>query len=320
MPPRAVFPMTSVLLTGKNGQVGAELVSLLAQLGNLVALDRSQLDLSNPSEIRRVVRQVRPQIIVNAAAYTAVDKAETNEKVAVAVNAAAPATLAEEAKKIGAALVHYSTDYVFDGLKRDPYEENDPTNPLNVYGKTKLAGEIAIRQSGVPHLIFRISWVYGTHGQNFLLTILRLASQRKELRIVRDQIGSPNWSREIARATVSVLDNFARESNLLSSLEKVSGTYHMNAIGTTTWFEFAQEICDELSRTTTTAPWVSAATGGRPLMVQRINPITTAEYPTPAARPLYSVLSSERLFDTFRVRLPDWRRQLRDLFSNDTFR
>ncbi len=306
--------MTSILLTGKNGQVGAELESLLPQLGNLVALDRSQLDLCNPSAIRQLVRQVHPRIIVNAAAYTAVDKAETEDKVVHAINADAPAILAEEAVKIGAVLVHYSTDYVFDGLKQDPYEENDSTNPLNVYGKTKLAGEIAIRQSGVPHLIFRISWVYATRGQNFLLTLLRLASQHKELRMVRDQTGTPNWSREIARATTSVLNNVSRESDLLSSLEKVSGTYHMTAPGATTRFEFAQVVCDELSRAGASAPWVSAATGGRPLMVQRIYPITSAEYPTPATRPLYSVLSSERLFHTFGVRLPEWRVQFHNAF------
>ncbi|MGC2765872.1 MAG: dTDP-4-dehydrorhamnose reductase [Candidatus Acidiferrum sp.] len=308
--------MTAILLTGKNGQVGADLELLLPPLGNLVALDRSQLDLSDPREIRRIVRQVHPRIIVNAAAYTVVDRAETEEKVAHAVNADAPAILADEARKIGAILVHYSTDYVFDGLKQNPYEENDPTNPLNAYGRTKLAGEIAIRQSGVAHLIFRISWVYATRGRNFLLTLLRLASQRKELRIVRDQTGTPNWSREIARATVSVLHNVSQESSLLSSLEGVSGTYHMTAPGATTWFEFAQAISDEASRASTDTPWVSAATGGRPLMVQRIDPITSAEYPTPAVRPLNSLLSSERLFHTFGVRLPDWRVQLHNAFDN----
>ena len=308
--------MTSILLTGKNGQVGAELESLLPQLGNLAALDRSQLDLCNPSEIRQVVRRVHPRIIVNAAAYTAVDKAETEDKVAHAVNADAPAILAEEASRIGSILVHYSTDYVFDGLKQAPYDETDSTNPLNVYGRTKLAGEIAIRQSGVPHLIFRISWVYATRGQNFLLTLLRLASEHKELRMVRDQTGTPNWSREIARATTSVLNHVSRESDLWSSLEKVAGTYHMTAPGATTRFEFAQIVCDELSRATPVAPWVNAATGGRPLMVQRINSITSAEYPTPASRPLYSVLSSERLFCTFGVRLPEWRVQLHNAFAN----
>jgi dTDP-4-dehydrorhamnose reductase len=305
--------MTSILLTGKNGQVGAELESLLPKLGNLVALGREQLDLSNAKEIRRIVQEVRPQIIVNAAAYTAVDKAETEEKLAHAVNADAPAILAEEARKIGAFLVHYSTDYVFDGSKQIPYVENDSTNPLSVYGRTKLDGEIAIRKSGVPHLIFRISWVYATRGQNFLLTILRLASQQKEFRMVCDQTGTPNWSAEIARATASVLHRLSQESDLMSSVEKVSGIYHMSAPGAATRYEFAQAICDELARVSAT--WITAATAGRPFIVERIVPITSAEYPTPAARPPYSVLSSEHLFRTFGVRLPEWREQLYKTFN-----
>jgi dTDP-4-dehydrorhamnose reductase len=279
-------------------------------------LDRGQLDLSNASEIRRVVRQVRPQIIVNAAAYTAVDKAETEESVARSVNAEAPAILAEEASKIGAVLVHYSTDYVFDGSKQVPYEENDSTNPLSVYGRTKLEGETAIRQSGVAHFIFRIAWVYATRRQNFLLTVLRLASRHKELRMVRDQTGTPNWCREIALATASVLHKVAQASNLQSCVEKVSGTYHMSAAGATTRFEFAQVICDELTRAPAAAPWVSVATAGRPLIVQRICPITSTEYPTPATRPLYSVLSSERLFHAFGIRLPDWRKQLHEALAD----
>ncbi len=309
--------MTSILLIGKNGQVGAELEELLPGFGNLVALGRNDLDLCNPTEIRGVVRKVRPQIIVNAAAYTAVDKAETDEKVAQAVNADAPAILAEEASKIGAFLVHYSTDYVFDGLKQTPYEENDPTNPLSVYGRTKLAGEMAIRQSGALHLIFRLSWVYATRGKNFLLTVLRLAAQQKELRMVHDQTGTPNWSREIARATASVLHHVSQVSDPLSSLEKVSGTYHMTAPGATTWFEFAQAICEESSRANASLSWFNAATGGRPLILKHIDPITSAQYPTPATRPLNSLLSSERLFTTFGVRLPGWREQLHDAFAND---
>src|SRR5438046_1728726 len=176
-----------ILLTGKNGQVGAELLRLLPQVGEVVALGHDQLDLSNPTDIRRTIREARPQLIVNAAAYTAVDQAETDETTARAVNAEAPGIMAEEAKKIGAALIHYSTDYVFDGTKKAPYDESDPVNPINTYGKTKLTGEDAIRNSGLPHLIFRTSWVYATRGRNFLLTILRLATEREELRIVSDQ-------------------------------------------------------------------------------------------------------------------------------------
>src|SRR6267142_236276 len=176
-----------ILLTGKNGQIGAELLRFLPQLGEVIALDREQLDLSKPDDITRAIREIRPQIIFNAAAYTAVDQAETDETMAQAVNGQAPGLMAEEAKKIGAALVHYSTDYVFDGTKKAPYDEIDSINPINVYGKTQFAGEEAIRGSGVSHLIFRTSWVYATLGRNFLLTILRLASERKELRIVSDQ-------------------------------------------------------------------------------------------------------------------------------------
>src|SRR5690348_3497787 len=196
---RSSFPRTSsevsdqmkptILLTGKNGQVGGEFLRLLPQLGEVVALGRDQMDLSNPTDIRRSIREVRPQIIVNTAAYTSVDQAETDETTARAVNAEAPGVMAEEAKRTGAVLVHYSTDYVFDGVKKLPYDEADSANPINVYGKTKFAGEEAIRDSGVPHLIFRTSWVYATRGRNFLLTILHLATEREELRIVSDQVG-----------------------------------------------------------------------------------------------------------------------------------
>ncbi len=194
-----------ILLTGKGGQVGSELHCFLPTLGDLVAPDRRELDLLDPDSIRLVVRNIRPQLIVNAAAYTAVDAAESDKANARAVNAIAPAVLAEEAKKLDAAIVHYSTDYVFDGAKAAPYEEMDPANPISVYGKTKLAGEQAIRNTGVPHLIFRTAWVYATRGRNFLLTILRLATEKVDLRIVRDQIGAPTWSLEIAAATTKIV-------------------------------------------------------------------------------------------------------------------
>jgi len=305
-----------ILLTGKNGQVGFELERLLPRLGKLVALDRRDLDFSSPSEIRRTVQELRPRLIVNATAYTAVDQAETDQHSARAVNAEAPAILAEEAKKLGAALVHFSTDYVFDGLKISPYVEGDPANPASIYGKTKLAGEEAVRQTGVPHLIFRIAWVYGTRGRNFLLTILRLASQREELRVVSDQFGAPTWCREIARTTASILQSLSVGSDLETSLSNIGGTYHMTASGITTWFEFARAICGEASRAPSDLSWMATSTAGRPLMVKRIVPITTAEYPRLAQRPAYSVLSSERLFQTFNVRLPDWRVQLHSAFSD----
>jgi dTDP-4-dehydrorhamnose reductase len=182
----------TILLTGKTGQVGAELHQMLPELARVIAPDRTQLDLLRPEDIRHVLREVRPQLIVNAAAYTAVDAAETDEAQAMVVNAEGPALLAEEANRLGAALVHYSTDYVFDGLKTEPYDEADPTSPINVYGRTKLAGEKAIRKSGVPHLILRTSWLYERRGRNFLVTVLRLATEREELKIVCDQMGSPN--------------------------------------------------------------------------------------------------------------------------------
>src|SRR5437773_4394960 len=200
-----------ILLTGKNGQVGAELLRLLPQLAEVLALDRDQLDLSNPTGIRRIIREVRPRLIVNAAAYTAVDQAETDETTARAVNAEAPGIMAEEAKKIGAALVHYSTDYVFDGAKKLPYDEADSANPINAYGKTKFAGEQAIRGSDVPHLIFRTSWVYATRGRNFLLTVLRLATEREELKIVSDQFGAPTCASEVADDTDKNLNRRRRK-------------------------------------------------------------------------------------------------------------
>jgi dTDP-4-dehydrorhamnose reductase len=310
-----ITPAT-ILLTGKNGQIGFELERLLPRLGKLIALDRRDLDLSNSSEIRRMVQELRPRIIVNAAAYTAVDQAETDQDAARAVNAEAPGILAEEARKLGAALVHFSTDYVFDGLKKSPYVEGDPTRPASIYGQTKLAGEEAVRQIGAPHLILRTAWLYGTRGRNFLLNILRLASQQEELRIVNDQVGAPTWCREIANATASILQNLSIVPDLVSSLSNVSGTYHMTASGTTTWFEFAQAIRDEASRAPSDLSWIAAATAGRPLIVQRIVPITTAEYPTPAQRPAYSVLSNEHLSRTFNVHLPGWRIQLHSAFSN----
>ena len=297
-----------ILLIGKNGQVGAELAAILPRLGPVVSLDRQQLDLSKPSQIRHTIEDVRPHIIVNAAAYTAVDRAESDETAAHAINADAPAVIAQEAKKIGAGVVHYSTDYVFDGLKKSPYEESDQPNPRSVYGRTKLAGEQAVRDAGVPHLIFRTAWVYGTRGRNFLLTILGLASQREELRIVNDQFGAPTWCREIARATTSILERQSRDSAYAPWLTRVSGTYHMTAAGVTTWCGFAQAILEEASPE---LPWVQAATNGHPLIGRRIVPVATAEYPTPACRPAYSVLSNSRLAQTFGVQLPNWRAQLR---------
>src|SRR5271163_2736533 len=237
-----------ILLTGKNGQLGDDLRHVLSRLGDVVATDRQHFDLSRPDEIRKKIRELHPTLIVNAAAYTAVDQAEKDEAAARAVNSEAPAIMAEEAKKIGAALVHYSTDYVFDGSKNSPYEENDPPNPLSAYGRTKLAGEQAIRDSGVDHLIFRTAWVYSTRGKNFLLTILRLATQREELRIVRDQIGAPTWSREIAGATVRALQQICDRTDGTATWSQRKGTYHMTAGGESNWYEFTQAILREAAQ------------------------------------------------------------------------
>jgi dTDP-4-dehydrorhamnose reductase len=304
-----------ILLTGANGQVGNELQRLLPALGETASYDRAQLDLAKPADLRRVINEIRPQIIVNAAAYTAVDRAESEEALARAINAEVPGLMAEEAKKIGALLVHYSTDYVFNGTKTSPYEETDATDPLGVYGKTKLAGEEAVRQSGAPYLIFRTAWVYATRGRNFLLTILRLASEREELRIVRDQVGAPTLARGIARATASVLATVIEEDGRATSALGVSGTYHMTAGGIASWYDFARAILDEALQGPSNMPWLAAATQGRPLIAKRIVPITTDQYPTPARRPAYSVLSSCLLNQTFGVQLPDWREQLHSVFA-----
>ena len=323
-----------ILLTGKKGQVGSELVRLLPSIGDLTAVGRDDLHLANPDDIRRVIRQARPNLIINAAAYTAVDQAEKEESLARAVNAEAPAVIAEEAKKTGAFLVHYSTDYVFDGTKGSPYTEDDATNPLGAYGCTKLAGEEAIRASGVPHLILRTAWVYATAGKNFLLTILRLASSREELRVVNDQFGAPTWARAIAEATARLVGGprasaceavqtadwipgvqRPRDADRLAFLAEHAGTYHLTAAGATTWHEFAVAIVEGARKIRPDTPWLTAATGGRQLAVKRIIPIGTKDYPTPARRPAYSVLSNARFTQTFGFSLSDWRSQLLEAVS-----
>jgi len=304
-----------ILLIGKGGQVGSELAGLLPQLGEAVALGREDLDLSKPGEIRETIGRIRPGLIVNAAAYTAVDQAEKEPSLAQAINSDAPEIMAEEGKKIGASLVHYSTDYVFDGTKNAPYLEDDPPHPLSVYGRTKLAGEQAIRSSGVSHLIFRTAWVYAAQGRNFLLTVLRLAAQRDELRIVRDQYGAPTRNGEIAAATIAALAKITERSNGGDGFANLGGTYHMTAAGVTTWYDFALAILEEASATPTGNSWLTSALGGLPVRAKRVTAITSAEYPTPARRPAYSVLSNDKLAQVFGIELPDWRRQLRHAFS-----
>jgi dTDP-4-dehydrorhamnose reductase len=305
-----------ILLTGKNGQVGGELAALLPHLAEVTALDRHQLDLSNPDQIRQAIRNTRPHVIVNAAAYTFVDRAESQESEARVINEDAPAIMAEEAKSIGAALVHYSTDYIFDGSKGLPYDEADPPNPINVYGKTKLAGEQAIQDAGLPYLIFRTAWVYGTRGRNFLLTILRLATEREELRIVNDQFGAPTWSREIAKASARILAQLFDQGQ--ETFSRSSGIYHMTATGKTSWFEFGKAILDEASRISPNVSWFAAATGGHSLVAGLVTPVTTEEYPTLARRPAYSVLSNSRLKHIFDSELPHWRTQLHSAFAESS--
>jgi dTDP-4-dehydrorhamnose reductase len=306
-----------ILLIGKGGQIGSELAGLLPRLGQVVALGRAELDLSKPEEIREVIRRVQPQLVVNAAAYTAVDQAEKEPSLAQAINSDAPEIMAEEGKKIGATLVHYSTDYVFDGTKNAPYLEDDPPNPLSVYGKTKLAGEQAIQSSGVSHLIFRTAWVYAAQGRNFLLTVLRLATQRDELRIVRDQYGAPTRNVDIAAATIAALTKIAERSEGQNGFANFAGTYHMTAAGVTTWYGFAVAILQEASAIPASSPWLTSALGGLPLRTKCVTPITSAEYPTPARRPAYSVLSNAKLAQVFSIELPDWRPQLRCAFSHN---
>jgi dTDP-4-dehydrorhamnose reductase len=309
----------TILLTGKTGQLGSEFNRLLPTLGEVIAPERSELDLRDREQIRQVMRDVNPQFVVNAAAYTAVDAAETDEFTALTVNAEAPRMLALEAKRIGAKFVHFSTDYVFDGSNKAPYVETDSPNPLNAYGRTKLAGEEAIRDSGAAHLIFRTSWVYATHGRNFLLAILRFATEREELRIVRDQIGAPTCAADIAATTAKILTTICGRSDDTCPFSKVSGTYHMTAAGETTWYDFTKAILEEAAHASQDLSWFAAATQGRPLLARRIVPITASEYGSHTPRPAYSVLSNSRLTQTFGVALPDWRTQLRQCFANRSF-
>jgi len=282
-----------ILLLGKNGQVGWELQRTLAPLGNVIALDQEELDLARVGDIRSTVQELKPNIIVNAAAYTAVDKAESEPDLAVAINGDAPGVMAEEAKKLGALLVHYSTDYVFDGTKDTPYTEEDIPNPLNVYGKTKLAGEQAIQAVDGNHLIFRTSWVYGARGNNFYLTMLRLAREREEIRVVDDQIGAPTWCRMIAESTALILSQGKNRSEGFNTyFEERKGIYHMTAGGQTSWYGFAKHIIDNIS-----------SEGKK---VKRIIPIKTKDYSYLAERPLHSVMSNERLFTIFLVSSRFW--------------
>jgi len=307
--------MAKILLFGRSGQLGWELAHTLEPLGELTVLGSTDVDFAHPEAIRAAVRAAHPSLIVNAAAYTAVDKAESEPDLAWAINAEAPCVLAEEAARKGSLLVHYSTDYVFDGAKPEPYIETDPTHPLNVYGKTKLGGEQAIARamagSAGRYLILRTSWVYGPRGTNFLLTMLRLAKERSELRIVDDQVGAPTSSEATAQATAAILARVLAEgpgqvgNRLQPHLERPlptlpadwSGIYHLTCSGAASWFEFAREFLTRRAQ----------ATGAR---LPTLIPIPTSEFPRPARRPANSQLCCELVCETFGVTLPTWQQAL----------
>jgi dTDP-4-dehydrorhamnose reductase len=281
-----------LLITGCNGQLGFELQRALAPLGEVVAFARDVCDLSNPDSIRAAVHAAKPDVIFNAGAYTAVDKAESEPDLANAINAVAPGIIGEEAANIGALVIHYSTDYVFAGTKPEAYLENNTPNPLGVYGKTKLGGEHALATSRAMHLIFRTSWVYGLNGKNFIKTILRLASERAELKIVADQFGAPTGAALLADVSAHVAARYLREG----ADSFPFGLYHLVASGETSWHGLAQHVASKA----TAADWILQATA------ERILPITTPEYPTPAARPANSRLNTSKFSEAFGLQLPDW--------------
>ncbi|MFD2643998.1 dTDP-4-dehydrorhamnose reductase [Pseudomonas japonica] len=281
-----------ILVSGRNGQVAQALQTALGDLGELHLLGRDQLDLAHPERIADQVRALAPDLIINAAAHTAVDQAESEPELAFAINARAPGVFAEEAARLGVPLIHYSTDYVFDGEKATPYREDDATNPLGVYGQSKLAGEQAIAAVGGQHLILRTSWVYSQHGRNFLLTMQRLLQEKPELRVVADQIGAPTWAGTIAASTRRLIERWQ------SGQAGAWGTYHLTAQGETSWFGFAQAIGEQLKAR------------GKPCA--HLLPIPSSEYPTPARRPLNSRLDCSRLQREWQVSQPDWHQALID--------
>lgn len=283
-----------ILIVGKVGQVGWELRRTLAPLAQVTAVDFPEIDLTKPESIQHWIQETRPQLVINAAAYTAVDKAEADLEIAQKINATGPGILAEETARIGAWMVHYSTDYIFDGTKNEPYVETDKPNPLGAYGRTKLAGDEAVRAANPRHLIFRLCWVYGARGGNFMLTMMRLARERDKLRVVGDQFGCPTWSRMIAETTALSISRVLRDSGA-----SYAGTYHLAGSGSTSWHGFAQAIIDLMP--------------GSEKKCSTVEAITTADYPTPARRPAYSVLNCDKLQRTFGLKLPHWEESLRQV-------
>jgi len=291
-----------ILLTGATGQVGGELLETLKPLGDVIAPTRVAMDLSNTASVREMIRAVRPRWIVNPGAYTAVDKAESEPDLAYAINAEAVKIIGQESKAINAGVIHYSTDYVFDGSGSTPYLETDATGPVSVYGASKLAGERALAESGAGHIVFRTSWVYGSRGKNFLLTILKLARERETLRVVADQYGAPTWSRDLARVTAEVIEQCeatARTKEVSAVLSDVGGIYHAAGAGETTWYGFAAEAV-RLRRDREPA-----------VRFAKIEAITTAQYPTPAMRPANSRMNCIRLMERFGWKMMDWQDSLR---------
>lgn len=283
----------SILLIGCNGQVGTQLQKTLQPYSNLKAVARPIVELAQPETLRDLIKEHHPEIIINAAAYTAVDKAESERELANTINATAPKVLAQEAEKSRALLIHISTDYVFDGKTSSPYQENHPTNPLSIYGKTKLAGEEAIRSNCSNHIILRTAWVYGTGGKsNFVKTMLRLGTQKPELRVVADQIGSPTRAKDIAQTIAALTQN-----------PQINGTYHYTSSGVASWYDFAVAIFFEAKQL------------GFPLEIKRVIPITTAEYPTAATRPSYSVLNCAKISTIMESHPPHWRQSLREMLQ-----
>ena len=290
-----------ILLTGKTGQIGEELNNIVDDLGNLITVDKEQLDLSKPNSIEPVILDINPDIIINPAAYTAVDKAEEEPDLAMTVNALAPGLLAKAARKVGAGLIHYSTDFVFDGCSEIPYKEEDPPNPLNVYGKTKLAGEKAIAEVGVPFLIIRTSWVYSLHGKNFLRTIKKLAEEKDIIQVVDDQIGAPTWARSVALKTHQILKQCLNKKWLETKDPSLSGIFHLTCQGNTSWHGFAREVLN-MSNTSKNIKLIA---------------IPTSDYPTPAVRPPNSLLNNEKIQKVFGLGMPHWEDALKDCMDSN---
>jgi dTDP-4-dehydrorhamnose reductase len=290
-----------ILLIGKNGQLGHDLFPALTALSTVVSVGRESLNLENPDAIRQTLREIQPNVVVNAAAYTAVDQAESEPDLASAINSTAPTVMAEIAQELGAALLHVSTDYVFDGRKNTPYREDDLTNPVSAYGRSKRLGEQGIQSACDRHAIVRTAWVYGVGGKgNFVKTMLRLGADREELRVVVDQVGTPTWTGDLAQAIAQFVLHLCPNT---ANQPPATGIYHFTNSGAISWYDFAVAIFEE------------AASLGFPLKVRRVVPIVSAEYPTPAARPAYSVLSDKKTSVLLGSPAPHWRQGLRHMLK-----